>query len=198
MKICLFGGSFDPVHTGHLRMAAEARQQLALDKVFFLPAARSPFKAEGSTMFPDAARLRILQAATAELPWAEVSDADLRLPPPSWSWRIVEHFINQYPQAELYWLLGTDQWEQLHRWARADYLMKHLTFIIYHRGNTTLSPRANARHVSLEGALHPASSAAIRQAIRQGAPLPDGWIPPAAHPLIEQEIRLLQQGAHLG
>ncbi|MBR4108462.1 MAG: nicotinate (nicotinamide) nucleotide adenylyltransferase [Akkermansia sp.] len=185
MKICLFGGSFDPVHTGHLHIATKAQQQLELERVVFLPAARSPFKTSCSAMFSDAERLRILRAATADLPWAEVSDADLQLPAPSWSWRLVELWKTRHPHAELYWLLGTDQWEQLHRWARFDYLRENLSFIIYHRGDTSLPPRPGVRSTVLSGELHPASSAAIRQALREGSPLPEDWIPPGVQPLLQ-------------
>lgn len=175
MKTCLFGGSFDPVHAGHLHIALAAVQQAQVDKVIFLPAACSPFKTGKATFYTDAQRMSLLRYATADLPWAEVSDADLRLPPPSWSWRLVETYKNEHPQDELFWLMGTDQWEQLHKWARYDYLIRHLTFIVYHRGTPPL-PREGVRSVFISGN-HPASSSAIRQAILSGSEVPPEWIP---------------------
>lgn len=175
MKTCLFGGSFDPVHAGHLAIAQAAVQEAGLDKVLFLPAACSPFKTGKSSFYTDAQRLHLLQQATAQLPWAEVSDLDLTLPPPSWSWRLVEARHTTHPQEELYWLMGTDQWEQLHKWARYDYLTQHLTFIVYHRG-TAPQPRENVRAIFISGDL-PASSSAIRAALLQGSAVPHDWIP---------------------
>ena len=67
MKTCLFGGSFDPVHAGHLHIAAAAQHECGLDEVVFLPAACSPFKQGRSTLFTDAQRLHMLQLATAHL-----------------------------------------------------------------------------------------------------------------------------------
>lgn len=175
MKLCLFGGSFDPVHGGHLHIAEAACRECDLDKVLFLPAACSPFKQGHTTLFSDEQRLALLRLATADLPWAEVSALDLELPPPSWSWRLVEIMQEQHPEAELYWLLGTDQWEALHRWARYDYLTQHLHFIVYHR-ETPPQPREGVRSTFISGH-HPASATAIREALKTGATLPDGWLP---------------------
>ena len=173
--ICLFGGSFDPVHCGHLHIAAAAQAACRLDRVIFLPAACSPFKQGRETMFSNSERLDMLRLATVDLPWAEVSDLDLILPPPSWSWRIVEHFRQTRPDAELYWLMGTDQWQALHRWARYDYLTEQLRFIVYHRGEEP-QPRADVRSHFICGH-HPASSTHIREALQNRTPLPQNWLP---------------------
>lgn len=174
--ICLFGGSFDPVHSGHLHIAAAAQSACQLNRVIFLPAACSPFKQGKRTMFSDAQRLDMLRLATAEFPWAEVSDLDLVLPPPSWSWRLVEHFRRVEPEAELYWLMGTDQWQSLQQWARYDYLTEQLRFIVYHRGSAP-SPREGVRSHFICGH-HPASSTEIRQALINNTQLPHNWLPP--------------------
>ena len=184
MKICLFGGSFDPVHSGHLSIAAAAHKCAALDKVVFLPAACSPFKTGKQMMFDGEERLEMLRLATHDLSWTEVSDMDLTLPPPSWSWRLVEHYRIQFPQAKLYWLMGTDQWEQLHRWARYDYLVAQLTFIVYHR-TTPPQPQKGVRSLFIPGD-HPASSSAIRAALLNSTPIQDAWLPAA----VEQQARL--------
>lgn len=178
MKTCLFGGSFDPVHAGHLAIATAAQEHCRLDSVVFLPAACSPFKQNNTTRFTDTQRLRMLQLATEALPWATVSTLDLQLPPPSWSWRIAELWHQQHPEQELYWLMGTDQWEQLHRWARYDYLCELLHFIVYHRDEAP-HPRPGVRSTFICTGLHPASSSLIRKALQQRTPVPDGWLPPA-------------------
>lgn len=187
MKTCLFGGSFDPVHAGHLAVASAAQQLVGLDEVIFLPAACSPFKQNARTLFSDEQRLHMLQLATSELPWARVSDLDLQLPPPSWSWRIAEHWHMTYPGAEIYWLMGTDQWEQLHRWARYDYLCELLHFIVYHRGEAP-TPREGVRSTFICTGMHPASSSGIRQALQQGQPAPEGWL----HPAVEDYLLSLR------
>lgn len=182
MKVCLFGGSFDPVHEGHLAIAAEAQRLCALDQVVFLPAARSPFKEEGSLFFTDEQRLAMLREAVRGMPWAVVSDLDMRLPAPSWSWRVVEACLAERPGDELFWLLGTDQWELLHLWARPDFLAQHLTFIVYHRGRAP-EPRPGVRSIFLSGAEHPASSSVIRAHLTSRSPLPPAWLPPGVEKL---------------
>lgn len=188
MKTCLFGGSFDPVHEGHLAIAAAARDACSLDRVVFLPAACSPFKEDGSALFAPDMRLAMLQAATADKPWAEVSDIDMRMPAPSWSWRVVEAWLTMHPADELYWLLGTDQWELLHLWARPDYLAEHLTFIVCHRGAEP-APRDGVRACFLRGPEHPASSSAIRAALQSGTPLPPAWLSPEVEKLAQQTLQ---------
>lgn len=175
MNICLFGGSFDPVHSGHLAIAQAAIKAADLQRILFLPAACSPFKTGRQHYFSDAQRLELLRAATASMPEAEVSELDLTMPPPSWSWRVVEACLSLYPGDKLFWLMGTDQWEQLHRWARYDYLCQHLTFIVYHRG-TAPQPRVDVNAIFIAGQ-HPASSSAIRTMIQQGENPPQEWIP---------------------
>lgn len=175
MKTCLFGGSFDPIHSGHLAIAQAAVEQGGTERVVFLPAACSPFKTGKTAYFPAEQRLDMLYRATQGIAWAEVSDLDLILPPPSWSWRLVEVWRQRHPQDELFWLMGTDQWELLHKWARYDYLTEHLHFIVYHRG-TPPQPRKDVRSTFISGE-HPASSSFIRQALQNGAPVPQDWIP---------------------
>lgn len=183
MKTCLFGGSFDPVHMGHIAIAEAAMERAGLDRVIFLPAACSPFKTGSPMMFPPAARLAMLQAVTADKAWAEVSDLDLRLPPPSWSWRLVEAWRQEHPKDELFWLMGTDQWEELHRWGRYPYLITQLTFIVFHREKAPV-PRDGVRSLFIPGH-HPASATAIREALQHRRPLPPGWL----HPEVETLAR---------
>ncbi len=174
-KICLFGGSFDPIHSGHLHIAQQAYENCGLDSVIFLPAACSPFKQHQQLMLSDAQRLELIHLATDNLPWAEVSELDLTLPPPSWTWRLVELWRKQEPDAELYWLMGTDQWAQLDAWARSDYLREQLHFIVYHRGSAPRS-RPDAQACFLHGE-HPASSSAIREKLAQGLAIESNWMP---------------------
>ncbi len=185
-RLCLFGGSFDPVHAGHIHLARAAHDAARLDELLFLPAARSPFKRDQQSFFTDEQRLTLLRSMTRDLPWARVSELDLRLPPPSWSWRIVELTREAHPEAELYWLMGVDQWELLHRWARFDYLREQLTFLVYHRQKAPL-PREGTRALFLTGD-HPASSTIIRDCLRQQQPLPRGWMDDASHHLAQSYV----------
>ena len=158
-------------------MAQEAIRRCGLDELHFLPAAESPFKPDNAFLFCSAQRLALLRSATAGMERIRIREDDLRLPPPSWSWRLVELYRCRYPDAKLYWLLGTDQWSELHRWARPDYLAEQLNFIVCYRGEPA-QPRAGFRSTMIPLAL-PESATELRRCLRQHLPLPEGWMPPA-------------------
>ena len=96
LRIALFGGSFDPVHLGHVQIARAARKALDLNLVIFIPCRQSPHKDRGATA-DESERLEMLELATADLPWAEVSDLETCLPPPSYSWITAETMHEIFP-----------------------------------------------------------------------------------------------------
>ena len=187
-KIALFGGTFDPVHVGHVHLADTARQALALDEVRFLPCQISPHKT-GRAPTPAAARLEMLRLATADLPWAVVDDCEVRREGPSFSYQTAEELAERFAQARLFWILGGDQWDALPRWGHPERLAARVEFIVLERGQRP-QPRAGyALHV-IEDA-HPASATAIREAIAKGA-TSHPWLAPVVARWIEQ--RGLYQG----
>jgi len=160
-KICLFGGTFDPIHLGHTHIAAAAVQQFDLDTILFLPCQQSPHK-PGQQHASAVDRLTMCRLATDELDWAEVDDFDLTAPPPSYSWRTAEAMTRRFPNAQLYWLMGTDQWQVLPKWHQPEKLAKLVEFIVFTRGEKP-PPLANFRMLAIHGN-HSASATAIRHA----------------------------------
>lgn len=165
MKLCIFGGSFDPVHEGHIRVAAHAREHCGLDRVLFMPCALSPLK-ERAPSVTDDQRCRMVELALLGLDWAVLDRMDLSLPRPSWSWRVAECVAAAHPGAELFWLMGKDQWDALERWGRWRHLADLVKFIVYHRGGVP-SPREGVKSVFIAGS-EAASSTGIRAALRAG------------------------------
>jgi nicotinate-nucleotide adenylyltransferase len=177
-RLCLFGGSFDPVHLGHTSLAAAAITRCQLEKIIFVPAWRSPHKQDRDPPAPASDRLAMLQLAVADAPWAEVSRWEIERAAPSYSWQTAEHFAaTAGPGIELCWLLGADQWACLHTWARPDILAARLTFLVFPRGPEPVVPRPGFRHEAIDFR-HPASSTAVRAAVRAGRSL-DGMVAPA-------------------
>ena len=158
-KICLIGGTFDPIHLGHTYIASKCQRELGMEKIIFLPCRQSPHKL-GKKNAPDHHRLKMCELATADLPWAEVNDYDLTAPAPSYSWRTAEHFQSLYPEAQLYWLMGTDQWEAISRWDRPQHLASLVKFIVIARGESVQAIDGFSC-IPLSGA-HTASASAIR------------------------------------
>lgn len=180
-KICLIGGTFDPIHLGHTFIATQAVRELGLDKVIFLPCKQSPHKTHTKSA-ENQHRLAMCQLATKALPWAEVSDYDLVAPSPSYSWRTVEHFTQLYPNAKIYWLMGTDQWDALARWNRADYFASLVNIIVYSREEPP-QPQPSFECIPLTGIQHPASATQIRKA--QDSVHAQSWL----HPVVAQYVK---------
>ena len=175
LKIALFGGTFDPVHLGHVHLAALAQQALGLDEVRFLPCRISPHK-PGQTPTPAADRLEMLRLATADLPWAVVDDFELRRDGPSFSYATAEAMRANFPAARLFWLLGGDQWDALPKWRHPERLAACVEFIVVSRG-TLPAPRAGYVMHPLAGT-HPAAATAIREAFALGQ-ASHPWLDPA-------------------
>jgi nicotinate-nucleotide adenylyltransferase len=183
-RVCLFGGSFDPVHNGHMAMARAAHSDCRLERVVFLPARRSPHKPDLQPA-PAADRLAMLERAVGELGWAEVSDWELQRRGPSYSWQAAEHFSSAFgAEVELCWLLGADQWRAIETWARPEVLAARLSFIVFPRGQGSLTPKPGFRHEVI-ALRHPASATAVRQAVQRGQSLA-GLVPPKVEAYIRE------------
>ena len=165
-RIALFGGTFDPVHDGHVFVAERAQGACQLDRVIFVPCWQSPHKPEQSAAAAEH-RINMIELATADLAWVDVSDWEIQRPEPSVSWQTACHFREVYPDAKLYWLLGVDQWKVLETWSHPEVLAELLTFIVFGRDGDLPQPKDGFRHVFVPGMLE-VSSTEIRATIDKG------------------------------
>ncbi len=165
-RVGIFGGSFDPVHEGHLHLAKLAKESAELDEVWFLPCEISPHKMERPPT-DGAERARWLRVALRDLPWARVSEAELGVEGPSYSYRTLERLDEKFPGYEWYWILGGDQWDALPRWKYPERLAELATFVVLARNGAVVEAREGYRMIRVEGE-HPASSTRIREAIGAG------------------------------
>jgi nicotinate-nucleotide adenylyltransferase len=171
-RIALFGGTFDPIHLGHLAIARAARETLRLDEVRFLPCHTSPHKS-GTLAAPAADRLAMVRLALHELPWATVDDFDLVRPQPAYSFETVEEMAAREPGANWFWLMGADQWRALPDWREPERLAARVKFIVFARDGRP-EPQRGWRLHFLPGT-HPASATAIRSAYARGE-TPPPWL----------------------
>lgn len=172
-KIALFGGTFDPVHLGHLHLAETAKDMLGLDEVRFIPCRISPHKPNTNPASAED-RMEMLRVATEGLPWAAVDDCELRRECPSYSWQTAEEMAARFPDARLLWIMGGDQWDALPKWERPERLAELVEFIVFTRGDP-LKPRDGFVIHALEGG-HPASATQIRKAFSRGEK-DHNWLP---------------------
>lgn len=173
-KIGIFGGTFDPVHLGHIHLAGLARESLALDEVHFIPCRISPHK-PGSQVTSGEDRCEMLRLATADLPWAVVDDLEIHQAGPSFSYLTAETLASRFPAARLFWIMGSDQWDALPDWRNPERMAELVEFIVLARGSQP-EPRAGYRLHVVHGE-HPASATAIRTSVSRGETPP--WLDPA-------------------
>jgi nicotinate-nucleotide adenylyltransferase len=168
MKIGLFGGSFDPVHLGHLLVAQAAREEAELARVFFIPTAQSPFKPAAQPA-PGSERLRLLCLALAGETGSEVDDGEIRRGGVSYTINTVRDYQKKFPGAELYYLIGADQAPHLALWREAAELARLVEFLIIPRPGELvpgLAPPFRGR--ALRGFPLGVSSSDIRARCRAG------------------------------
>lgn len=129
----MFGGSFDPVHMGHLTIAQDAVELLELDRLIFVPAAVSPLKQHCGPV-EGRHRFEMLQLATEDNLMFEVSDIELARGGVSYTVDTIERLQSQHPCAELFFIVGLDSLVQLHCWYRIDDLLASCTLVPFGRG----------------------------------------------------------------
>ena len=130
-KIGIYGGTFDPIHHGHLILGRQACEELGLDQLIFVPAALSPFKKEARAS--GEARLSMLQAAIEGQDGFAADDCELKRLPPSYSIDTVLQIRERGPNSELFWLIGADNVDGLDKWHRFDELKKLVQFVVLDR-----------------------------------------------------------------
>jgi nicotinate-nucleotide adenylyltransferase len=131
-KIALFGGTFDPIHLGHTRVAEAAAEQIEAENVVFIPAKCSPLKGFSPNATDDD-RLRMIELATRGNERFSVSDCELHRPAPSYTLDTVKHFQKECgDDASIYWLIGADSVDDLVLWHRIDELIDicHLAVMV--------------------------------------------------------------------
>jgi nicotinate-nucleotide adenylyltransferase len=139
----LFGGTFDPFHYGHLRMAIEIRESLGLPRVMFLPSHHPPHKPK-QPVTEARYRLAMVSAAVSGLSGFEVSDSEIRREGPSYSLTTVEEFRRAEPEVDWVFVMGADSFGEIATWHRYEELLAACDFVLLPRPGTPLSPAAPA------------------------------------------------------
>ena len=183
-KIALYGGVFDPVHNAHLSVAKAALQGVGLDRVIFLPAARSPHKMK-APQATDGQRMAMLRAATERELAMTVDAWELERGGISYSVETAARFRELFPAAQLFWVIGADHWAQLPTWSRIEELSKWVEFLVVARPGYRLEPPTwpHIRHRLVAAPLFPESSSEIRERAASGHSI-TGLVAPAVEAFI--------------
>ncbi len=183
----LLGGTFNPVHEGHLALARAAREEFGMDEVWLIPCAVPPHK-PATGLAPDVDRLAMLRLAAAGDPALRVSDIEMRLPPPSWTLRTLDALRAEHPGRQFAFIIGGDTPAQLHTWHEPLQVLERARFVTLARAGYGKPPPEALRLPSpwperlladyREVRLPDVSSSGIRERIRRGEPI-DGLVPAA-------------------
>ncbi|EMT50793.1 nicotinate-nucleotide adenylyltransferase [Brevibacillus borstelensis] len=128
IQIGIMGGTFDPIHAGHLLAAEQAREQAGLDEVWFMPAHIPPHK-ERAGLTPAGDRLRMVELAVADHPAFRAIDIELKRGGPSYTYDTMRSLVEMYPDCQFSFIIGGDMVKTLRQWYRIDDLVKMVRFI---------------------------------------------------------------------
>lgn len=169
MKIGFLGGSFDPVHFGHLLAAQDAYEQHQLDRLVLVPAAQAPLK-PNDVQSRSNDRLAMLRAAVEWDHRFEISDFELSRGGVSYTIDSARHFRQLYPNDQLFWVIGGDQLPNLHRWKDIDELAQLVEFIFLERPGYPIKAQVDIPGLRLhrcDGHLLGVSSTELRERVKR-------------------------------
>ena len=183
MKVLVFGGSFDPVHQGHVALFKKAVKIIRPDYSHIVPAYHSPFKAKSPTPFT--LRMQMLKKAFAGIGKNVIfDDYELKRGGKTYTCQLIEYLKKRYKNPEIYLLVGTDCLNDVHNWKNPQIIFNHATVVAGKRKGYNENP-AQFKHIFLPGFFPQLSSSRVRAHILACGEIPP-TVPAAVHPLIEK------------
>jgi nicotinate-nucleotide adenylyltransferase len=188
VRLGILGGTFDPVHVGHLAAGVSARHTLGLERVLFV-VANAPWQKQGRRLAPAQDRLDMVAAAVEGIDGLEASAIEIERGGTTYTADTLRTLAERHPEAELYLIVGSDVAEDLHTWERQEEIKQRSTLAVVTRAGAgeTHQQLHGWRTARVEMPLLDVSSTELRQWLAQGRPV-DGLVPPGA-------VRLLRERA---
>ena len=174
--IGIFGGSFNPIHCGHIALAKEILRQTGLSGIWLMVSPQNPLKRQ-SDLLDDNERLLLARKALQHVAGIEACDFEFRLPRPSYTWNTLEALRKAYPEHQFSLIIGGDNWERFDRWYRADDIRQHYPLIVYPRRDASPASPAAPKAAGMSAPapsilthlpLFDVSSTEIRQRVKNG------------------------------
>lgn len=183
IRTVIFGGSFDPIHVGHLSLASEVVASGLAGEVWFLVSPQNPHK-EACRLSDENVRMQMVQLAIEGNEKFKASDFEFTLPRPSYTINTLSALEKAFPDREFVLLIGADNWEKFDRWYRHEEILARYEIIVYPRENS-LKPELPAGVTWLSAKLHDVSSTQIRELVAKGCSI-SGLVVPAVQVFIDK------------
>ena len=175
-RIGIFGGSFNPIHNGHIALAQAVLRQCALDEVWLMVSPQNPLKQNSTDLLDDQLRLQMAEKALEGVEGVKACDDEFRLPKPSYTWNTLQHLSKDYPDYTFSLLIGGDNWAHFTRWRHWKDILRCHQVIVY--------PREDYPG-TIDVPLLDVSSTEIRQRVREGKSI-EGMVPDSIIPLVKK------------
>jgi nicotinate-nucleotide adenylyltransferase len=186
VKTGIFGGSFNPIHNGHISLARQLKEMAGLDEVWLMVSPQNPMKQQ-TNLLSDEARLQMARLALKNEPGIIASDYEMRLPKPSYTWLTLQALSRDYPERQFVLMIGGDNWAIFDKWYHAADILRNYQIVVYPRRDEQPVRKEQPASVTiLEAELLDISSTEIRQRIREGRSI-QKMVPPSVEAFIKQE-----------
>lgn len=164
----IYGGSFNPIHNGHIAIARAMLDCDAVDEVWLMVSPQNPLK-QSADLLDERLRLDMTRRATADIPCVTACDYEFHMPRPSYMWHTLQSLSRDYPDREFTLLIGADNWQVFDRWYHADDIIAHYPIRIYPRRGYDIKASTLPHNVKLvDTGLYDVSSTMVRERIRRG------------------------------
>ena len=163
----IFGGSFNPIHKGHISLAQQLRKRAGLDEVWLMVSPENPLK-QSADLLDDNLRMKMAHMALEGVEGIVASDYEMHLPKPSYTWNTLQKLSKDYPDREFVLLMGGDNWALFDRWYHHEDILTNYQIVVYPRKDTEVPDPFVPSVCIVEAELLDISSTEIRQRIREG------------------------------
>lgn len=179
--IGILGGSFNPVHIGHMMLASYLSQFGHLDAVWLTLSPLNPLKAGSTELIPDIQRLKMLQIATAEAENVGVCDIELSMPRPSFTIDTLRLLARRYPRRRFKLIIGSDNWRIFDKWRESEAILDEFGVVVYPRPGYEIDNNIyESRAEFVNAPVNNLSSTFVRHALAKGGDM-NFFLPPGVY-----------------
>lgn len=188
-SVGIFGGSFNPIHTGHIALAKSLCEKAGLDEVWFMVSPMNPFKKAATDLLDDQLRLEMVKKALEGEPQLQACDYEFHLPKPSYTWHTLQAISQDFSDIRFTLLIGGDNWAAFDKWYHYDDILAHYPIVVYPRKGSDIGEVPEGVTI-VETPLLNISSTEIRHHIAKGESI-HGMVPESIEQLAIQNYSSL-------